>query len=60
MSGVNHQFASSVLVITVRVLAITLPLLVVAILALVLTILAATLSGGEDPGTADLVFIGRW
>lgn len=49
----DHQLAFSVLVITLRVLAITLPLLALAVLA-------AIFGGSGDPGTADLVFIGRW
>jgi len=44
----RHQFASSVVVISLRALAIILPLLLLAIAAWVA-------GGGEDPGTPDLV-----
>jgi hypothetical protein len=43
----RHQFASSVLVISLRVLAITLPLLLLAIAALV--------ADGSEESTPDLV-----
>ena len=46
----RHQFASSGLVLTLRVLAITLPLLVLAILAWVF-------GGSGDPDLAGLMFI---